>query len=380
MSTHTTTKTATDLPKIRLRTFIHRNQQQIGLYFPFNREVKSHLLQLNFVRWTKTHRCFYIVDQPKELNALVSHCRGKVWVELSDLKKEVTPAKVFRSELSEPVLDKLREYETWMQQKRYQDATIRTYLSFVKNFFSHHPDLVWDGITEEMINRYNHDHFIKKKRSYSAQNQWINAVKLYLKVHRLDVGELEEIERPRKQKYLPDVLTPTEVKEILLQTSNLKHRTLLMLIYSCGLRIGETLDLKLQDVQSEEGLIYIRGGKGNKDRRVPLSPRILEQLRKYYQSYQPKMFLFEGQGGGKYSTRSAAQVLKRAVAKVGIRKRVTLHTLRHSYATHITNKGVNIQYLQEILGHNSPTTTMIYTHLSGKDIREIRSPLDDLDL
>ena len=165
-----------------------------------------------------------------------------------------------------------------------------------------------------------------------------------------------------------------------------------MLNYSCGLRIGEALALTSDDIQSKEGLIYIRGGKGQKDRRVPLSARVLQELRQYYQRYQPKEYLFEGQQGGKYSNSSAAQVLKRAVRKAGIRKRVTLHTLRHSYlpavlryygrrgATHLTNNGVNIQYLQEILGHKSPKTTMIYTHLSGKHIRAIRSPLDDMDI
>lgn len=380
MNPHSSTLTVSDQPKIKLRRFKHRNHNQIGLVFPFNQEIKLHLLKLDFVRWTKTHGCFYIPDGSRELDALISHCRGKVWVQLGDLKANKKPAKEFKVKLDEQVRQKLHAYRAWMQQKRYQDTTIRTYLSFVKTFFAQHADLAWDGITEEMIVKYNHRHFIQKQRSFSAQNQWINAIKLYLKVHGLDVGDLENIERPRKQKYLPDVLTPEEVKQILLQTPNLKHCTLLMLIYSCGLRIGETLDLKLKDIQSEEGLIYIRGGKGNKDRRVPLSPRILEQLRQYYQSYQPKIFLFEGQHGGKYSSRSAAQVLKRSVAKVGISKKVTLHTLRHSYATHLTNKGVNIQYLQEILGHNSPATTMIYTHLSGKDIRTIRSPLDDLDL
>ena len=158
------------------------------------------------------------------------------------------------------------------------------------------------------------------------------------------------------------------------------HRTLSMLMYSCGLRLGETLSLPPLDIKNDEGLIYNRGGKGKKDRRVPLSQRILEQLRRYYRSYTPNEYLFEGQKGGQYSNTSAAKVLQRAVKKAGIKKRVTLHTLRHSYATHLTNRGVNIQYLQEILGHNNPKTTMLYTHLSGKDIRNIKSPLDDMEI
>jgi site-specific recombinase XerD len=138
--------------------------------------------------------------------------------------------------------------------------------------------------------------------------------------------------------------------------------------------------MSIHDIRSEERLIYIRGGKGKKDRRVPLSDRLLEILRGYYKSYRPKTYLFEGAGGGRYTSGSASRVLHRAVTKAGITRTVTLHTLRHSYATHLTNNGINLQYLQEILGHNSPKTTMLYTHLSGKDISKVKSPLDDMDL
>jgi len=153
-----------------------------------------------------------------------------------------------------------------------------------------------------------------------------------------------------------------------------------MLIYGAGLRIGEALNLSIHDIRSEESLIYIRGGKGKKDRKVPLSKKLLEVLRSYYKSYKPKSYLFEGASGGQYSRSSAGKVLQRAAKKAGITREITLHTLRHSYATHLTNKGVNIQYLQAILGYNSPKTTMLYTHLSGRDISNIRSPLDDMDL
>lgn len=179
---------------------------------------------------------------------------------------------------------------------------------------------------------------------------------------------------------LPNVLTIEEVERLLLSTHNLKHRALLVLIYGSGLRIGEALALQLTDIRSKEKLIYIRRAKGKKDRRVPLSDKVLEVLRKYYRTYKPKKYLFQGEKGGPYSQSSASRVFKRSARKAGIKRRVTLHTLRHSYATHLTTRGVNIQYLQEILGHNSPKTTMLYTHLSGKDIKEIKSPIDDMDL
>lgn len=267
----------------------------------------------------------------------------------------------------------------WMQQKRYSASTISTYLSFVRQFFGR-TGLEPKEVTMEVIEQYNYQFFINVKRSYASQNQWINAIKLYLKINKLQVDHLETIQRPRKERKLPNVLSPEEVQAIFQQTRNLKHRTLLMLIYGAGLRIGEALKMTIHDIRSEEHLIYIRGAKGKKDRRVPLSDRLLEALRSYYKTYRPKHHLFEGADEGPYTSSSAAKVLQRAAKKAGITRSITLHTLRHSYATHLTNKGINIQYLQEILGHNSPKTTMLYTHLSGKDISNIISPLDDLDI
>ncbi len=283
------------------------------------------------------------------------------------------------NKLSATVRQSIIQLEQWMKQKRYSQSTVATYLSFVRQFFAK-TRLTPEQLTLQQIEQYNYRNFITSGKSYASQNQWINAIKLYLKVNQLDIGDLEKIERPRKQRTLPNVLSQQEVQALFHSTPNLKHRTMLMVIYGAGLRIGETLNLTLYDIRSEESLIYIRGGKGKKDRRVPLSHKLLEMLRRYYKAYRPKRYLFEGAHGGKYTSGSAARVLQRATQKAGITKKVTLHTLRHSYATHLTRNGINIQYLQEILGHNSPKTTMLYTHLSGKDISTIKSPLDDMDL
>ena len=155
---------------------------------------------------------------------------------------------------------------------------------------------------------------------------------------------------------------------------------MLSLIYGAGLRVGEALRLQLKDVRPSEDLLYIRRSKGRKDRRVPLSATMLKLLRNYIQIYQPKQYIFEGQNGGMYSARSAQQLFKRACQRAKILLPVTLHTLRHSYATHLLEQGVGLRYIQEILGHSSPKTTMIYTHVSGKRLSEVRSPLEDLDL
>ena len=188
------------------------------------------------------------------------------------------------------------------------------------------------------------------------------------------------LDRPKKEKRLPVVLSEPEVVRIFAQMENLKHKCLLMLIYSAGLRIGEALNLKVADIDSARGQVSIRGAKGNKDRMSLLSASLLPLLRDYYQQYQPKKYLFEGMGVGKYSARSAQAVLKRAVQKAKIQKKVTLHTLRHSFATHLLENGTDLRYIQTLLGHNSSRTTEIYTHVSTKALRDIRSPLDKLNL
>ena len=377
-------------PKIRLELLEHRNKRWWALRYAYNDEIRLRLKQLNFIKWSRTHHCFYMAREGRNLSLLIDHFRGRNWIDLKNIylpPVKITNDTTIRSlkskatnRISSEVLEKIDIVRCWMEQKRYAPSTIKTYIGFIKQFFAAHPGLLWDGLTLDLVEQYNHHQFIEKKHSYSTQNQWINAIKMYCSVHHLDTLAAEDILRPRRVYQLPDVLTLEEVTFIFRSLDNMKHKSLLMLIYGCGLRIGEALALKLTDIQSAEGLIYVRSAKGNKDRRVPLSDKLLVVLRQYVRIYRPQVYLYEGDTGGQYSASSARQVLKRAVRKVGIKKRVTLHTLRHSYATHLTQKGVNIQYIQEILGHRSPKTTMLYTHLSGKDIRNIKSPLDDLDI
>lgn len=153
---------------------------------------------------------------------------------------------------------------------------------------------------------------------------------------------------------------------------------MLRLIYACGLRRGELLHMKISDIDSKRNIVIIRQSKGKKDRIVPLSQRILEMLRDYFRACKPKYWLFEGQAGEQYSEKSLQSVLKQALKKAGIRKPVSLHWLRHSYATHLLESGTDLRYIQELLGHNSSKTTEIYTHVSTKNLQQIKSPFDDL--
>ena len=171
-----------------------------------------------------------------------------------------------------------------------------------------------------------------------------------------------------------------EVAQLFEVTENLKHKCLLMVIYSAGLRVSEALNLKIKDIDSQRMQIQVRNAKGGKDRHSLLSESLLPLLREYFQLYQPKEYLFEGERGGAYSARSAQSVLRQAVSKTNIRKRVTLHTLRHSFATHLLEGGTDLRYIQTLLGHNSSKTTEIYTHVSTKALGEIKSPLDSINI
>jgi site-specific recombinase XerD len=153
-----------------------------------------------------------------------------------------------------------------------------------------------------------------------------------------------------------------------------------MTIYSSGFRIGEAINLKIKDIDSDRMQIRIEQGKGNKDRYTILSSKNLEILRKYFLEYKPKKWLFEGMNGEQYSRKSIQIILKKAARKVGIQKRITVHTLRHSFATHLLEAGTDIRYIQSLLGHSSSKTTEIYTHITKKGLDKIKSPLDDLDI
>jgi integrase/recombinase XerD len=191
--------------------------------------------------------------------------------------------------------------------------------------------------------------------------------------------EVDFIQRPRREKRLPNVLSKNEVKSILEAPTNLKHRAMLSLIYACGLRRSELLNLTLKDILSDRNLLFIRQSKGKKDRVVPISIKLIEMLRDYYKAFKPKTWLFEGQEvGEKYSERSIQLVLNQAVEKAKIVKPVSLHWLRHSYATHLLESGTDLRYIQELLGHSSSRTTEIYTHVSTRNLQQIRSPFDDL--
>jgi site-specific recombinase XerD len=190
-----------------------------------------------------------------------------------------------------------------------------------------------------------------------------------------------EVKRPRKDKKLPTVLSKEEVAKILSSVDNLKHKAILMLVYSAGLRVGEVVRLKTEDIDSNRKLIHIKGAKGRKDRYTLLSERALEILKQYLRKYRPEKWLFGGAREGRYlSARTADKIFRNACEKSGIKKDVSLHALRHSFATHLLEAGTDLRYIQELLGHSHCKTTEIYTHVSTKSLGKIISPLDTFEL
>ncbi len=264
--------------------------------------------------------------------------------------------------------------------ENYSDKTIQIYLSTLKLFLEYIENIRKDKITDDEIQNYLYYCKKRKNYSYSTMKHVVAVIQyLYLKVLYKSVPAVLNI-KLRKPNYLPTVLSAKEIIKILAATKNLKHKTMLFLIYSAGLRLNELLELRIGDIDSDAMKIHVRQGKGKKDRYIMLSENVLNLLREYYKVYKPKNYIIEGQKGGKYSPKSVQSVFKRSLQNSGIRKKATVHTLRHSFATHLLDDGTDIRYIQELLGHKRLETTQIYTHVSSYSINKIKSPADKLDI
>ncbi|MEO9802655.1 MAG: tyrosine-type recombinase/integrase [Reichenbachiella sp.] len=270
----------------------------------------------------------------------------------------------------------IEAFQIKLQILRYSTSTQRTYLMMFKKFLSYLNPKPLQEISKSLIENYHHELIIKNKVSASYQNQSINAIKFYLEHVIGQNRETYDLKRPKKRLKLPIVLSLPEVQRILKSTTNVKHRAMLTTMYSAGLRIGEMIDLMIADIDSEHMRIWIRAGKGAKDRITVLSPNLLALLREYYKAYKPSVYLFEGPDKTKYSQTSVRKVLERSVKKAGLRKKVVPHTLRHSFATHLLESGTNLRYIQVLLGHTSSKTTELYTHVNSHNMDDVKSPLD----
>ncbi|MEO5600645.1 MAG: site-specific integrase [Cyclobacteriaceae bacterium] len=363
-------------PKITLDRLIHRGEDCIAIRFEKDFGLNSEIKKIPGVRFSKTHSCWYVANAENILELILEKVKGKVWLDYSALKGGATLAgrKVLPPKKC-PIA-----YVEQLDRMRYSDSTKKIYINYFAQFINYFPDTEIDEISDEQVNRFMQHLLAARKVSSSTQNQAINAIKFYYeKVRKLE-RKVYALERPLKELKLPNILSEEEVIAILKSVANLKHKAMLWLIYAAGLRRSELIALQIKDIDSKRMMIKVRGAKGKKDRITLLSEKVVDLLRLYFVEYKPRVWLFEGSSGESYSVSSLQKVFAAALLKSGIRKDASLHTLRHSFATHLLEHGTDIRYIQALLGHSSSKTTEIYTHVTTKALDKIRSPLDDLDL
>ncbi len=367
------------IPQITIDKIVHRRQARVTVEFRYNSSMINHLKKLEGYRWSATHKVWHFPDDPGMVEKIKNHFEGLA--EITDKTSNTPPINrkglLKNRHLSENTQQQLQEFAKYMNGKRYSESTVHTYSTFIADFLDYLKDKDISELTNRDVELFCEDILVPFDYSLNSHRQFISAVKqLKAFMPHLQIDNLT-LERPRKSVLLPTVLSKEEVLRLLINTRNLKHRAALTMIYSSGLRISELLNLKLSDINTGRRQIFVRNGKGRKDRVVIFAESFLPMFEGYLATFRPQQYFIEGKPGGKYSAESIRAIIKRSAHLAGITKRVTPHTLRHSFATHLLENGVAIRYIQELLGHSSPKTTMIYTHVSRKDILSIKSPLDE---
>lgn len=372
---------------IVLERLWHKDKECLAIKFKYDINIFNLLRKIEGGRWSKTHRAWLLNYSQTHINEVCKLLNAGNTIIFKDELKEIEKPLAHKGPqpvnalagLNEDTQKKVKEFENWMYSKRYSNSTVGTYTDALKTFLRFYASKPVSEINNNDVIVFNNEYILKNKFSSSYQNQLVNAIKLFFRTVENKTMETEKVHRPKTEKLLPNVLSKEEIKLILNAHNNIKHKAMLSLIYSCGLRCGELLKLKFEHVDSKRNLLIIKQAKGRKDRVAPLSNKIIEMLREYHQACKPEVYLFEGQNKGEpYDDRSLQQVLKQGLEKAKITKPVTLHWLRHSYATHLLEGGTDLRYIQEILGHSRSTTTEIYTHVSTKGIQNVISPFDTL--
>lgn len=357
-----------------------RSKPKVLLEFPFDFQLKELVKTIPGADWKPSLKAWTIPYSDSVISDLLALFKGKAWLNYGEFKKvKLEPEPEALPSLHSELEKEISLFSDWMRNRRYSESTVKNYSGSLSLFFRFTGNKNPEQITIEDLESFHKNYIISRKYSASFQSLVINAVKLYFSNRLKRNLEPSEIERPKQPRLLPHVLSKEDVKALLTAHSNIKHRTMLSLIYACGLRKGELLNLKLEDIDPKRGLLRVNQGKGKKDRLVPIGEKIVDLLDEYRKYEKPKMYLFEGTVLGQpYSGKSLENVLNQAVEKSGLSKKPTLHWLRHSYATHLLENGTDLRYIQELLGHKSSKTTEIYTHVSTRSLQKIKSPFDEL--
>jgi site-specific recombinase XerD len=368
---------------ITLEPFTHNSKSCIAIKFPYNFEVKEYIKKFSGVHWTKTHRTFYIYYSEVRLEDIKTYIKQGGLHLLNDNYKDTIPrySKGIKLELSPLNQEKTivyRHFLKFLKGKRFSNSTVATYSGFVLEFLRFTGQKPVNDLNENDVRYYIEWAVSTLNYAISTHRQMVSGLKHFAYFYPACSINTDKIYMPKKDKRLPIVLSIEEILTLLQSTKNLKHRTIIAMLYGSGLRIGELIDLKLSDFDFKRKQLYIENGKGRKDRYTTIAESLFPLLKNYHNTYKPKVFFIENPKGGKYSPGSIRAFLKKSAQAAGITKMVTPHTLRHSYATHMLEQGTDIRYIQELLGHSRPETTMIYTHVTRKDLQQIRSPLDNV--
>ena len=373
---------------ITLKHLFIKNEKQIGIQFHPNKIVQTVLKGLPGIKWSPEFNMAYLKNSPENLALIFEEFKGIAWINCALFfpknKSKLNNSPVKMNDFRKKTVDKNyrpcpASYLQKLELKQYALSTAKTYVLLFEKFITHYKDHQLNCIDENDIREYM-QLLVKQGKSHSYLNQMINSIKFYYEVVLEMPNRFYSIERPIKRTTLPKVISLEEVQAIINNTNNIKHKCIVSLLYSAGLRRSEILNLKLEDIDSKRMVITVKHGKGNKDRLTILSPSVLKDLRTYFKKWKPKTYLFESPNGKRYSPESVVKIIKNAAKKAKIMKNITPHMLRHSFATHLLENGTDLRYIQVLLGHNSSRTTEIYTQVATNQLKLIQSPIDMLNL
>ena len=369
------------LPIVTLSKKIHRNENQILIGFKHDWALINIVKHIPNAKWSATLKSWYVKNHPKNLKLIYSVFKGHAHIENGALFDNLVdrptcfPTKRDRK-LSAENRNVLNGFYKYLKGKRYSQSTINVYSFFIADFIEYNNEKTLESLSVKDVELFIENVFIKRRYSISSQRQFISAVKVFIVYYpKTGISDLA-LSRPKKTRILPTVLSQEEMISLIQHTKNLKHRAIIALIYSAGLRISELLNLKLAHIQIQRKQLFIKNAKGRKDRYVTLADSFMPLLQNYLMTYQPEVYFVEGVASKPYSASSVRKFLNKSCKAAKITRKITPHTLRHSYATHLLESGVGLRHIQELLGHAKPETTMIYTHVARKDLLEIKSPLD----
>lgn len=384
---------------ITLKPLLRNNKECIGIFFTNNGVLNAAIKKLPGIKWSQSNKCWYALLHRENYDMVVKATAGKAIIDNKALKqylerknksaaapeeKRTTTIFAPRAALqliSPQNTDALVAYVQQLKLKAYSPSTIKTYKNEFCQLLQTIKQKPVHSLTVDELKRYLVYVMEKEGISENTAHSRLNALKFYFEQVLKREKFFLEIPRPKKPQLLPRLLNEDELRKLFNALENKKHKAMLFTAYSAGLRVSEIVNLKIADVDSGRMQVFIERAKGKKDRYVNLSPVLLDILRKYIGSYQPKpkVYLFESeQTLTSYPARTVQQIFTNAKNKAGIRKEVGVHSLRHSFATHLLDKGTDIKFIKDLLGHFDIKTTERYLHVSKQKLVNIISPLDDL--